>query len=156
MAAKSLGAATAETVAGEMQDDGAYPSTRHEKSSASVRAANFAGAGGDALVGVLLLYTAIWTPYEVAFVEGGTDSIAVVLNLRFFINRVVDFGFFVDVDLYLFLPYEKIGAHGKAVTDHGAIVRHYVTGWFVIDFVSILPSATDRPVHPQGRLVPRA
>ena len=37
----------------------------------------------DALVGVLLLYTAIWTPYEVAFVEGGTDSIAVVLNLRF-------------------------------------------------------------------------
>ena len=137
--AKSLGAATAETVDEEEREMLGLPVNVGTKNPLLLNPRSNFMTSWDALVGVLLLYTAIWTPYEVAFVEGGTDSIAVVLNLRFFINRVVDFGFFVDMCFNFFLPYELPGAHGKTVTDHGAIVRHYVTGWFVIDFVSILP-----------------
>ena len=137
--AKSLGAATAETVDEEEREMLGLPVNVGTKNPLLLNPRSNFMTSWDALVGVLLLYTAIWTPYEVAFVEGGTDSIAVVLNLRFFVNRVVDFGFFVDMCFNFFLPYELPGAHGKTVTDHGAIVRHYVTGWFVIDFVSILP-----------------
>jgi potassium voltage-gated channel Eag-related subfamily H protein 7 len=88
----------------------------------------------DALVMVLLIYTAYITPYEVAFLETR-------INVMFAINRFVDLVFLIDlfknfVTAY-FDDYEQYW-----VGDHRKIAMNYLRGWFMIDFVSILPFDT--------------
>ena len=90
----------------------------------------------DALVGTFLLFTATFTPYEVAFMEDG-DGTSVTVDARFVINRIVDLGFLTDMGFNFFLPYQT--SDNRMVTDHGVIVRKYVFGWFPVDLVSIVP-----------------
>ena len=90
----------------------------------------------DALVGTFLLFTATFTPYEVAFMDDG-DGLSITIDARFVINRIVDLGFLTDMGFNFFLPYQT--SDNRMVTDHPTIVRKYLFGWFPIDCVSIVP-----------------
>ena len=90
----------------------------------------------DALVGTFLLFTATFTPYEVAFMDDG-DGLSITIDARFVINRIVDLGFLMDMGFNFFLPYQT--SDNRMITDHRTIVRKYLFGWFPIDCVSIVP-----------------
>ena len=83
----------------------------------------------DLFMIVLLTFTAVVTPYEVAFLENE-------FNALFVINRLVDLGFILDMIANFLLGY---------VTDEGfvwdrkKIAARYVKSWFFIDLISILP-----------------
>jgi hypothetical protein len=48
--------------------------------------------------------------------------------------------FIVDITFNFFLPYtESIQKGGGLVKDHRLIIRHYLRGWFPLDFVSVIP-----------------
>ena len=88
----------------------------------------------DCCTSVALLFTAVFTPYETVLLP------TVRLNLLFCVNRLVDLVFMCDLVMQFFLAYRlptKDG--GGLVRELPKIRRHYLTGWFVIDFVSILP-----------------
>jgi potassium voltage-gated channel Eag-related subfamily H protein 7 len=84
----------------------------------------------DAVMLLLLLFTATVTPYEVAFLE-------TKLNNLFVVNRLVDCGFLLDMFIQFFLAYSDL--EGKTVIDHKRIAKRYLQSWFGVDFVSILP-----------------
>ena len=90
----------------------------------------------DSLVGVCLIFTATFTPYEVAFIE--KDALNVEVDARFVVNRVVDLAFLTDICLNFFLPYAA-SDNSKFITDHWRIVRHYLFGWFLVDVASVIP-----------------
>jgi potassium voltage-gated channel Eag-related subfamily H protein 7 len=93
----------------------------------------------DGLVAVLLIYTAYVTPYEVAFLESGVDTPS-KMGL-FVFNRFVDVIFTLDLVRTFFTPFFN-HKYQEWVTAPGAISKRYLTGWFTIDFVSILPFDT--------------
>lgn len=121
----------------------------------------------DMLGGLILIYTAIGTPYEVVFLRSPED----MLDGRFLFNRAIDAFFLLDLILQFFImyPQEKVvnvksqedtvqsltrsrqqkkgqgagSALSDMVTSHAMIVRHYLCGWFLIDFVSVLSLAVD-------------
>ena len=84
----------------------------------------------DILMLVLLVYTALLTPFEVAF-------LTTELNSLFVVNRLVDLCFVCDMCLNFFTQYRS--EDGIWVADFWLIRRHYLKGWFTIDLVSILP-----------------
>lgn len=89
----------------------------------------------DLLMVSLLLFTAAVTPFEVAFlVSNGVDAL-------FVINRLVDLGFIADMGVNFFLGYYD-AAEARMVWNHNRIVKRYLSGWFSIDLVSILPFDT--------------
>jgi hypothetical protein len=80
---------------------------------------------------VLLLFTAVVTPVEVAFLPSE-------LNALFFVNRFVDFCFIIDIVFNFFVAIPD-PADGQLIFHHPTIIRSYLRGWFTIDVVSILP-----------------
>ena len=88
----------------------------------------------DMLMIILLVFTAIVTPWEVAFLEPAW-------NFLYGLNRVVDFGFLLDLVIQFFTPFYSDDDMGYVV-DHWRIAKHYLSGWFIIDFTSILPFDT--------------
>jgi hypothetical protein len=114
----------------------------------------------DLVGGLLLVYTALVCPFEVAFTESGGDA-----NARFWINRIIDVFFLVDMIIQLFIMYpleqsidvdpkstalKKTGVLLNAprttvemVSSHKSIALHYFSGWFIIDMVSILTCLVD-------------
>jgi hypothetical protein len=89
----------------------------------------------DLVMVVLLFFTASVTPYEVCFLEQKQ------VDALFFINRVVDLGFLVDMILQFYRMYED--DNGEIVKDQWLIAKRYIGGWFAIDFLSILPIPFD-------------
>eukprot|EP00873_Tetraselmis_striata_P010258 jgi/Tetstr1/430522/TSEL_020321.t1 len=87
--------------------------------------------GWDAVTGVALLFTALVTIYEVAFLEGG-------LNSLFWINRGVDCIFLVDLILQFFMMFYD-EEDDIWVTDQRRISLTYLKSWFMVDLFSILP-----------------
>jgi hypothetical protein len=87
----------------------------------------------DHIMVVALLFTAIVTPYDVAFLEPG-------LNNMFVCNRAVDCVFLVDIFITFNLMY--FGPGGMLIKNHRKIVTRYLKGWFTIDFITILPFDT--------------
>ena len=65
----------------------------------------------------------------------------------FLINRLVDLIFLVDMILQFFImyPLEQKTATSQIVyvTQHAAIARHYMAGWFPLDFLTMIPSVID-------------
>lgn len=86
----------------------------------------------DVLMIVLLVYTALLTPFEVSFVESA------VLDAWFWINRIVDAGFLVDLVFNFFLPYHDPDTR-REIINHASIAAHYLQGWFIVDILSIFP-----------------
>jgi hypothetical protein len=86
----------------------------------------------DVAMIVLLLYTALLTPYEVSFIN------SVMFDAWFWVNRVVDTGFLIDLFFNFFLPYRDPETR-REVSSHRAIAINYFRGWFILDLLSIFP-----------------
>eukprot|EP00753_Platysulcus_tardus_P004747 PLAT12659.1.p1 GENE.PLAT12659.1~~PLAT12659.1.p1 ORF type:complete len:850 (-),score=394.01 PLAT12659.1:54-2603(-) len=87
----------------------------------------------DVVMLVLLMFTATVTPYETALLPTRWDAL-------FWINRLVDVCFLVDICLNFFTAYPGEDEHW--VSSHRRIALHYCRTWFVIDVLSILPFET--------------
>lgn len=85
----------------------------------------------DGLMILLLVYTAIFTPFEVAFLE-------TKFNLLFGFNRLVDTLFICDLILNFFFMVEDPES-GEIVKDIHRIRALYFRGWFTCDILSVLP-----------------
>jgi len=85
------------------------------------------------IVLIALIFTAFCTPFEVAFLETKENAL-------FFINRIVDVIFLIDIILVF---YTQIKIESRSATtwirDRNIIAQRYLKGWFIIDFISILP-----------------
>ena len=89
---------------------------------------------------LVLLYIAVFTPYEVAFMSPATEA----SDPLFVLGRIVDLVFALDMMLQFFLLVPKAGGSaGDLETRWGYIVRSYLRGWFILDFVSLAASAFD-------------
>lgn len=88
--------------------------------------------GWDVVMLALLVFTAVVTPFEVAFLA------STEYDAMFFVNVVVSLLFLTDLVINFFLPYTDIKT-GVEVDDNIDIAYNYLTGWFVLDFVSIFP-----------------
>jgi hypothetical protein len=84
----------------------------------------------DTIVMMLLVFTSIVTPFEVAFLPSRIDSL-------FWINRIVDACFIADMVIQCHLRY--MDHDNKMVEDLRLIRQKYFKSWFVIDLVSIMP-----------------
>lgn len=95
----------------------------------------------DVATTVAILFTAIVTPYEVAFL--GVASTAA--DTLFILNRVIDMVFIFDMGLNFMLVYsEGTGDEGiRWVEDPRLIARHYLRGWLALDCLSIGISGVD-------------
>ena len=88
----------------------------------------------DAVTSVALIFVAFVTPFEVALLDVGLDAL-------FFINRIVDCVFIIDM-LFCFVTVYT-NALDVWITDPTAIAVHYLKGWFPIDLVSVGISGID-------------
>ena len=86
----------------------------------------------DLVTLLLLLFTAIVTPVEVAFME------TVLWSVLFLINRSVDCLFIFDIFLNFFVAIVD-PEDGQLVFHHPTIVKEYLRGWFWIDVISVMP-----------------
>lgn len=88
----------------------------------------------DVTMMLMMLFTALVTPYEVAFMDGGT------VDFLFVLNRLVDLLFLIDLGINFLAPYQGSGKDdGQWVHDGRKIAQHYLRTWFTIDVVSLLP-----------------
>ncbi|XP_052133450.1 potassium voltage-gated channel subfamily H member 6 isoform X3 [Frankliniella occidentalis] len=99
-------------------------------------------AAWDWLILILVLYTAIFTPYVAAFLlnepdfssrksrKYGDDPIVIV-------DLLVDVTFIVDILINFRTTY--VNGADEVVSHPGKIAVHYFKGWFVIDLVAAIP-----------------
>ena len=94
-----------------------------------------------------LLYTAILTPFEVAFLSPAGGGNQAWLEPWFVINRILDFIFSVDIILQFFTAYRRIDPETGSevmVENHSSIVRHYLFTWCFMDIFTVcVPSTFD-------------
>lgn len=97
----------------------------------------------DGVTTAALVFTALVTPLEVSFFEPSTEP----SDILFIANRLIDIIFFLDMILQFFLMYqakaESPADQGRWVWEPNEIWRHYLTGWFGIDLLSIVVSGFD-------------
>ena len=92
----------------------------------------------DTLSLVLLIYTGIFTPYQIAFLsETHTMRNIPDWTFAFALDRLVDVVFTVDLLLNFRSAY--VGAYGHVVFNQREVAKQYLKSWFVLDFLSILP-----------------
>jgi potassium voltage-gated channel Eag-related subfamily H protein 7 len=84
----------------------------------------------DMVILSCLFFTATVTPYEVAFMD--TE-----INGMFFVNRLVDLCFLLDMFLNFILMYHN--EDGRLIRSRRLITKRYLKGWFLLDFITILP-----------------
>jgi len=94
----------------------------------------------DWLILLLVLYTAIVTPYVAAFLLSKdhqarkskfTDDPLTITDL------IVDVLFILDIIINFRTTY--VNKHDEVVSHHGKIAIHYFKGWFLIDMVAAIP-----------------
>ena len=92
----------------------------------------------DFIAAVVLLYTAVITPYEVSFISSPTPGL-------FYTNRIVDVVFLADMTLQFFLafPVDNGSSGSYWVSDRPTIMRSYLTGWFGFDAFTTFVSVFD-------------
>mmetsp|Transcript_35969 Transcript_35969/g.32354 ORF Transcript_35969/g.32354 Transcript_35969/m.32354 type:complete len:181 (+) Transcript_35969:503-1045(+) len=84
----------------------------------------------EIIIAVNLLYTAIFIPYQLAFLE---DDILWV-NILSYISDII---WALDIILNFLFAYED--KDDNLVYSHKKIALNYVTGWFIIDLLSVFP-----------------
>ena len=77
-----------------------------------------------------MLLVFIITPYRIAFTT--SDQVWWVVT-----DAVIDFMFFVDILVTFYSAYYT--SEYILIDKRATIFCHYITGWFIIDVVSILP-----------------
>jgi len=101
--------------------------------------------GWDLLTTFCLIFTAIVTPFEVAFLKLPETASEALSDPLFLVNRIIDLTFAFDLVLNFLLMYQDTSALDgvKWIDEPSAIVKHYLRGWFALDLFSVLPSAFD-------------
>uniref|UniRef100_A0A3P9IWD1 Potassium voltage-gated channel, subfamily H (eag-related), member 6a n=1 Tax=Oryzias latipes TaxID=8090 RepID=A0A3P9IWD1_ORYLA len=96
----------------------------------------------DWVILLLVIYTAIFTPYSAAFLlneaeEEQRRSCGYTCNPLNVVDLVVDIMFIVDILINFRTTYVN---HNDEVVSHpGHIAQHYFKGWFLIDIVAAIP-----------------
>ena len=89
----------------------------------------------DFVMLIALGFTALITPVEIAFLEEG-----LYITPLWVVNRLVDVCFFIDMVITFNMGYQERSERGHHwVYNRWAITKHYLKGWFMIDFFSVLP-----------------
>ncbi|KAK7237648.1 voltage-gated potassium channel [Aureococcus anophagefferens] len=101
----------------------------------------------DIVTFLALLFTAVVTPAEVAFLDGNMDAL-------WFVNRTIDLVFISDICLQFFIGYKDASRGNVFINDRVLIAKRYMRSWFWIDCVSTFPIdvvayAADAPVLEQ-------
>lgn len=94
---------------------------------------------------VLVLYTAIVTPYVAAFLlddEAHKRRVATKTYSRYsdplaIVDLLVDVIFMIDVLINFRTTY--VNKNDEVVSQPGQIAIHYFKGWFIIDMVAAIP-----------------
>ena len=99
----------------------------------------------DIVATFALLFTAIMTPVEVAFIEPPPTLAERFFNALFLANRTVDLVFIIDIILQFRIAYKSENVHGTSwVVNPRQIAVHYVTSfWFPLDVFSTATSSFD-------------
>ena len=84
----------------------------------------------DIYIILLLLYTAIWTPLQIAFI----DNVPQFLQM---VDLTMDCSFFFDIILSFNTTY--FDEKGFLVVSRAKIACNYLSGWFFIDLVTAIP-----------------
>lgn len=96
----------------------------------------------DWIILILVLYTAVFTPYSATFLldehgdlrQRGCGYTCNPLNVA---DLMVDVLFIVDIVINLRTTY--VDQNDEVVTQPGRIAKHYVKGWFPIDLFAAIP-----------------
>lgn len=86
----------------------------------------------DVTMMIAMAFTALVTPFEVAFLE------FTLYDELFWINRIFDCVFWIDIGLAFFTPFIDPDT-GIWETKHRLIAKRYFKGWFSIDAASSIP-----------------
>jgi len=89
----------------------------------------------DFLIILLMFFTALVTPFEVALME---TAVFGDFYFLFLLNRLCDVGFITDMVINFYLGYLDTESNCY-IYDRGRIAKHYLSGWFSLDLVSVLP-----------------
>ncbi|KAM9746166.1 potassium voltage-gated channel subfamily H member 6a isoform 2-T2 [Menidia menidia] len=96
----------------------------------------------DWVILLLVIYTAIFTPYSAAFLlneveEEQRRSCGYTCNPLNVVDLVVDVMFIVDILINFRTTY--VNQNDEVVSHPGRIAQHYFKGWFLIDIVAAIP-----------------
>jgi len=87
----------------------------------------------DQTIMLVLVWTALVTPFEVSFLEPD-------LNYLFVLNRLIDFVFITDmVFTFLLDPVHDESLKVNGLPSHRRIASKYLQGWFTVDLISTMP-----------------
>ncbi|XP_026573067.1 potassium voltage-gated channel subfamily H member 6 [Pseudonaja textilis] len=96
----------------------------------------------DWLILLLVIYTAVFTPYSAAFLlnedqeEKQTDC-SYTCDPLYIIDLIVDIMFIIDIVINFRTTY--VNMNDEVVSHPGKIAIHYFKGWFLIDMVAAIP-----------------
>ncbi|XP_078478940.1 LOW QUALITY PROTEIN: voltage-gated inwardly rectifying potassium channel KCNH6-like [Lampetra planeri] len=96
----------------------------------------------DWVILLLVIYTAIFTPYSAAFLlneveEDRRRTCGYTCNPLNVVDLVVDIMFIVDILINFRTTY--VNQNDEVVSHPGRIAQHYFKGWFLIDIVAAIP-----------------
>ena len=97
----------------------------------------------DWLILLLVIYTAVFTPYSAAFLLNEEQGEEKHWNCSYscdplnIIDLIVDIMFIVDIVINFRTTYVNI--NDEVVSHPGKIAIHYFKGWFLIDMVAAIP-----------------
>jgi len=90
----------------------------------------------DQVIALALVWTALATPYELAFLGADAGDI----NAMFVFGQLVNLVFIIDLVLQFFLHYETITNMGIVMEgNHEKIIKNYLYGNFFMDLISSIP-----------------
>ncbi|KAG3277220.1 potassium voltage-gated channel subfamily H member 2, transcript variant X3 [Ictidomys tridecemlineatus] len=97
----------------------------------------------DWLILLLVIYTAVFTPYSAAFLLKETEEGSQAPDCGYacqplaVVDLIVDIMFIVDILINFRTTY--VNANEEVVSHPGRIAVHYFKGWFLIDMVAAIP-----------------
>ena len=92
----------------------------------------------DALVALNILYYLTYNPYYIA--SSTTFLFSNILNLREIYHFFMEFVFFVDFLVQFIRAYYDFDEN--LVTSRKKIILHYLSSWFFIDLITVIPTFT--------------
>ncbi|KAJ8278771.1 hypothetical protein COCON_G00058370 [Conger conger] len=96
----------------------------------------------DWLILLLVIYTAILTPYSAAFLLSDHEEVSLhncsyTCNTLSVVDLIVDIMFIIDILINFRTTY--VNANDEVVSHPFRIAVHYFKGWFLIDMVAAIP-----------------
>lgn len=86
----------------------------------------------DVIILIILLYTATYAPFKVAFMSGETSSFIIIFE------SLVDVLFILDIIVMFFTPFER--NDGSLECRHKKIAKNYIFGALLVDIIASFPT----------------